>query len=283
METQFFTPQEITNYYCDIGQKKAQLSMTKQFVLGIMAGAFIAFASQGSNQAIHTISSIGIAKTVAGALFACGLMLVVIAGGELFTGNCLMIISCVKKRITALSMLRAWAVVYLGNLAGSLIIVFLILNSGQLDFSGGMLGGFTIKTAVYKAGLSFGKAFCMGVLCNVLVCAAVWMAAAAKDISGKIWAIFFPIWLFITSGFEHCVANMYYIPAGILAKSNAAWVSRAIELGVKAEQIAALDVKAFLLGNLLPVTLGNIAGGAVMIGLVYAFVYLSKSNAMGNA
>ena len=275
METQYFSPFEVTINYCGIGQKKARLSAAKQLVMGIMAGAFIAFASQGSNQAIHTISSIGIAKTVAGALFACGLMLVVVAGGELFTGNCLMIIACVKKHITALSMLRSWVVVYLGNLIGSLLIVLLILNSGQLDFSGGMLGGFTIKTAVYKTGLSFGKAFCMGVLCNMLVCAAVWMAAAAKDISGKIWAIFFPIWLFITSGFEHCVANMYYIPAGILAKSNAAWVSQALEMGVNTEQIAALGVKPFLLDNLLPVTLGNIVGGSVLIGLVYAFVYLT--------
>jgi len=277
MDANFFSPGEITNNYCDIGQKKAQLPTAKQFVLGIMAGAFIAFASQGSNQAIHTISSVGIAKTVAGALFATGLMLVVIAGGELFTGNCLMIIACMKKRISAISMLRSWTVVYLGNLAGSLLIAFLIINSGQLDFSGGMLGGFTIKTAVYKTTLSFEKAFCMGILCNMLVCAAVWMAAAAKDISGKIWAIFFPIWLFITSGFEHSVANMYYIPAGILAKSNANWVSQAVGMGVAPEQIASLGIKPFLLNNLLPVTLGNIVGGAFLVGLVYGFVYLTKT------
>jgi len=277
MEVPYYSPAEVANNFIDTGEKKARLPVTKQFVLGIMAGAFIAFASQGSSEAIHTISSVGIAKTVAGALFACGLILVVIAGGELFTGNCLMIIACAQKRISAGSMLRNWTVVYIGNLVGSLVIVLLILESGQLDFSGGTLGGFTIKTAVYKTGLSFGKAFCMGILCNALVCAAVWMAAAAKDISGKIWAIFFPIWLFITSGFEHCVANMYYIPAGILAKSNASWVSRALDMGVNREQIAALGVKTFFLNNLLPVTLGNIVGGSVLIGLAYWLAYLTKS------
>ena len=275
MEAHYFSPGEIANNYIDIGQKKAELPVVKQFVLGIMAGVFIAFASQGSNQAVHAISSVGIAKTVAGALFACGLILVVIAGGELFTGNCLMIIASVEKRISVISMLRNWSVVYIGNLVGSLVIVFLILNSGQLDFSGGMLGGFTIKTAVYKTTLTFEKAFFMGILCNALVCAAVWMAAAAKDISGKIWAIFFPIWLFITSGFEHCVANMYYIPAGILAKSNESWVSHAVGMGVNPEQIAALGVKPFLLNNLIPVTLGNIVGGSVLIGLAYWLAYLT--------
>jgi formate/nitrite transporter len=274
MEAQYYTPAEITQNFIGIGEKKARLSALKQFVLGMMAGGFIALASQGSNQAIHTISSTGVGKTVAGALFACGLMLVVIAGGELFTGNCLMIIACAEKRISVKEMLRAWAVVYLGNFAGALLVVLLILGSGQLGFSNGMLAAFTIKTAAYKTGLSFSNAFCMGVLCNILVCAAVWMAAAAKDISGKVWAIFFPIWLFITSGFEHSIANMYYIPAGILAKANPAWAAGAAELGVSAEALAGLGLKSFLLGNLLPVTLGNIVGGAVLVGLAYGLVYL---------
>jgi formate/nitrite transporter len=277
MQDNYFTPAEITKNQCDIGKRKAELTVIKQFLLGLMAGLFIAFASQGSNQAIHTINSIGTAKLIAGALFACGLMLVIIAGGELFTGNCLMLIACMEKRITALSMLRSWAVVYLGNLAGSLLGVFLILNSGQLDFSGGMLGAFTIKTAAYKTGLSFGKAFCMGILCNILVCAAVWMACAAKDISGKILAVFFPIWLFVASGFEHCIANMYFIPAGILAKANSHWLQQALAAGMTQEQIASLNTKTFLINNLVPVTLGNIVGGTILTGLVYWFIYLRSS------
>jgi formate/nitrite transporter len=273
----YFSPVEIVKNQCDIGQRKAELTVIKQFLLGIMAGIFIALACQDSNQAIHTISSTGIAKLIAGAMFAGGLMLVLIAGGELFTGSCLMIISFVEKRITAWIMLRSWAVVYLGNMAGSLLIVLLILSSGQLDFSDGILGAFTIKTAVYKTGLSFTKAFCMGILCNILVCAAVWMACAAKDIAGKIWAVFFPIWLFVASGFEHSIANMYYIPAGIFAKANNQWLSQALAAGVTQEQIAALNPKTFLTNNLIPVTLGNIIGGAVLVGLVYWFVYLKMS------
>jgi formate/nitrite transporter len=272
----YFLPAEITRNQCDIGKRKAELTVIKQLLLGFMAGIFVALASQGSNQAIHTISSTGIAKLVGGALFTCALMMIIVAGGELFTGNCLMLIACVEKRISVLSMLRSWTVVYLGNMAGSLFIVVLILNSGQLDFSDGMLGAFTIKTAVYKTSMGFVKALIMGILCNALVCAAVWMASAAKDITGKILAVFFPIWLFVASGFEHSVANMYFIPAGILAKANSQWLSQAYAAGVSQEQIASLGIKTFLIDNLLPVSLGNIIGGSILIGLAYWFIYLRK-------
>jgi formate/nitrite transporter len=278
MQDNYFPPAEITKNQCEIGKKKAELTVIKQLLLGLMAGIFVAFASQGYNQAIHTISSTGIAKLVGGTLFTCALMLILIAGGELFTGNCMMLIACVEKRIKVLSMLRSWAVVYLGNMAGSLFIVLLIINSGQLDFSDGMLGAFTIKTAAYKTSLSFGKAICMGILCNMLVCAAVWMASAAKDITGKILAVFFPIWLFVTSGFEHSIANMYFIPAGILAKANSQWLSQALASGMTQEQIALLNIKTFLINNLVPVTLGNIIGGAVLIGLAYWFIYLRQTH-----
>jgi formate/nitrite transporter len=276
MQDNYLTPAEITRNQCDIGKRKAELTIIKQLLLGIMAGIFVAFASQGYNQAIHTISSTSIAKLVGGTLFTCALMMVLIAGAELFTGNCLMIIACIEKRITVLSMLRSWAVVYLGNMVGSLFIVLLIYKSRQLDFSDGMLGAFTIKTAAYKTGMGFGKAFIMGILCNMLVCAAVWMACAAKDITGKILAIFFPIWLFVASGFEHSIANMYFIPAGILAKANDQWLSQGLAAGLTQEQIDSLGIKTFLVNNLLPVTLGNIIGGTVLIGLVYWFIYLRK-------
>jgi formate/nitrite transporter len=263
--------------FTGIGEKKAALPVHKQFLLGVMAGMFIALASQGSSQAIHTIESVGIGKTVAGALFATGLVLVVIAGGELFTGNCLMIIALLQKKIKLSAMLRGWLVVYLGNFAGSLIVAGMVYLSGQWNFTGGMLGGFVIKTAVSKVSLDFWNAFFMGVLCNILVCAAVWMAAAAKDIAGKTLVIFFPIWLFITSGFEHSVANMYYISAGILAKGNELWAAQAAAQGVTPERLALLGWPSFLIGNLLPVTLGNIVGGAVLIGVIYWLVYLKDA------
>ena len=281
MQKEFLTPAEITESFIGIGQKKAGLSAVQQVVLGVLAGVFIAFASEGSNTAIHTIESVGLGKALAGALFATGLMLVVVAGGELFTGNCLMVIACVERKITLPSMLRGWVCVYLGNLIGSVLIAYFINHSGQLGFSNGMLGGFTIKLAAYKTGLSFENAFFMGILCNWLVCLAVWMAAAANDITGKLLAIFFPIWLFITSGFEHSVANMYYISAGIWAKANPVFAEQAVTLGAAPESLVSLNWHAMFVNNLVPVTLGNIVGGAFFVGLVYWFCYRSKNKKEG--
>ena len=276
MEKGFLTTQEITESYSKIGVQKVNSSVLRLFILGMLAGAFIAFASVGSNTAIHTIESVGLGKALAGALFSTGLMLVLVAGGELFTGNCLIVISCIEKKTSWAGMLRNWLIVYAGNFVGSLLLAWFILQSGQLDFSAGMLGGFTIKTAAYKTGLSFTNAFYMGILCNWLVCLAIWMSLGAKDIAGKLLAIFFPIWLFITSGFEHSVANMYYISAGIMAKANPEWVAMAIKLGASPEKIAALGWDTFVINNLIPVTLGNIVGGSVFVGLAYWLSYSYK-------
>lgn len=273
MEKNFLSPAEITTEFVQVGCKKVALRPCQTTVLAILAGAFIAFAAEGSNAAIHTITSVGLAKALAGALFATGLMLVVVAGGELFTGNCLIAISCADGKNPWRKLLANWALVYLGNFIGSLAIAVFIFYSGQFSFSNGLLGGFTIKTAVYKTGLSFGNAFFMGLLCNWLVCLAVWMAMGAQDIAGKLLAIFFPIWLFITSGFEHCVANMYYIPAGLLAKTDPAWVRAAEGLGVSAEKLANLTWVTLFTKNLIPVTLGNIVGGCLFVGLAYWITY----------
>lgn len=273
MEKGFYSPPEISEVFIETGYKKTNLSMSALLVLGILGGAFIAFAAEGANAAIHTIASVGLAKTLAGAIFATGLMLVVVAGAELFTGNCLIVISCLSGKSKWSGLFKNWIIVYTGNLIGSLIVAFFILKSGQLNFSQGLLGGFTIKNAVYKTNLTFENAFYMGVLCNWLVCLAVWMAYGAKDIAGKLLAIFFPIWLFITSGFEHSIANMYYIPIGILAKSNSLWVEAAASMGVTSEQIASLNWSSFLTKNLIPVTIGNIIGGVLFVGMAYWYTY----------
>lgn len=281
MDRSYYIPGEVAENYVGTACAKAAMSPVRQIILGIMAGAFIAFAAAGSNVAIHTIASVGIAKLVSGALFTAGLMMVIIAGAELFTGNCLMIVGCLEKKIKLRVMLRSWFFVYVGNFIGAMVVVLLIQASGQLDLSGGALGGFTIKIAAGKTSLSFLNAFTMGILCNWLVCVAVWMSSAANDIVGKIFAVFFPVWLFVTSGFEHSVANMYYIPAGILAKENAQWYQSAIALGATPEKIAHLSWQSFVLDNLLPVTLGNIVGGAVCVGCTYWFVYLAKGRSHG--
>ena len=276
MEDYHFSPSEVTERFVEIGCKKANSPVYKLLLLGILAGAFIAFASEGSNTAIHTIVSVGLGKALAGALFSTGLMMVVITGAELFTGNTLIVVSCLEGSSKWLKLLKNWIIVYLGNFIGSMIIVVFIYLSGQFNFSNGMLGGFTIKVAAYKTGLSFTNAFFMGILCNWLVCMAVWMAAAAKDITGKLLAIFFPIWLFITSGFEHSIANMYYIPAGILAKTNKSWVDAALSLGVTQHKLDGLNWGSFVFNNLVPVTLGNIIGGSLFVGIMYWLSYLYK-------
>lgn len=230
--------------------------------------------------AIHTIKSVGIAKAIAGALFATGLMMVIVTGAEIFTGNHLTVVSCLAGRTKWTRMLRSWVFLYIGNLIGSIVVALFIILSGQFNFSDGLLGAYTIKVASYKVSLSFTNAFFLGVLCNWLVCVAIWMAAAAKDIAGKILCIFFPIWLFITSGFEHSIANMYYIPAGILAKSNGAWVDAAIAIGISPEKLDALNWYTLFVNNLIPVTLGNIIGGALFVATIYwlSFLYKDKKS-----
>ncbi len=260
-------PVSTTEILVQSGIKKSTTPVGKLLILSILAGAFIAFASEASNTAIHTIPSVGLAKTLAGALFAAGLMLVVFFGAELFTGNMLMSIALFRGAAKPSAVFRNWVVVYAGNFAGSVLIAYLIVISGQLDFSGGALGAFTLKVAAYKAGLSFLQALSMGILCNWLVCMAVWMAACAKSAAGKIAGIFFPIWLFITSGFEHSVANMYYIPAGLFIKNNTGYMEGALALGASEASLEGLTWSSFLFGNLLPVTIGNMIGGIIFVGM----------------
>lgn len=273
MQSNFLSPAEVAELVVGVGQRKAEMSVTNQLILGVMAGAFIAFGAAGSCVAVHTVESAGVAKALAGALFAAGLIMVVVAGGELFTGNSLMLMALAEGWISPWQLLRSWLVVYVGNFAGALLTAGLVCLSGQWGMSGGLLGASVIKTAAGKTALSFQNAFFLGVLCNWLVCLAVWMSFAARDIAGKVLVIFFPIWIFVTSGFEHSVANMYYIPAGILAAADPALAERAASVGLSPEALANLNWGAMLQANLLPVTLGNVVGGGVLVALACWFVY----------
>lgn len=276
---------EIAETTVEVGIKKTKQPVINMFILGIMAGAFIAFASEGSNMAAYNLfakpETYGLGKALAGAIFGTGLMLVLIAGGELFTGNTLIFAAILEKKVTVKAMLKNWLFVYLGNFVGSILIAYMMNGSGLFHSSANLLGGMTIKIASYKVGLSFTQAFYLGIMCNWLVCLAVWMAYGAKDMAGKIFAIFFPIWLFITSGFEHSVANMYYIPAGIMAKGTQAYADAAVALGVTPEKLMHLNWGTFVVNNLIPVTLGNIVGGGLFVGVAYWFVYLRKRNSVG--
>lgn len=273
----YSSPSEIADLTVNIGIKKAGLTPLKQFILGILAGAFIAFGSQAANMATHTITDVALAKLISGLIFPAGLMLVLMAGAELFTGNCLMIVALAERKITLMKLLRSWVIVYFGNLAGGVIVAYLISWSGQLDYTGGLLGGITIKAAAGKTALTFTRGFVLGILCNWLVCLAVWTSFGAKDGISKAVCVFFPVWVFIASGFEHSVANMYYIPAGIIAKSSPLYVSKALEAGASQAGIDALNWCSMFTRNLLPVTLGNIVGGSVFVGIAYWFIYLRGS------
>ena len=244
-------------------------------MLGILAGAFIAFAAEASTMAAYNLlanpATYGLGRTLAGAVFTAGLMFCVIAGAELFTGNTLMAGSLAVRKISFGSMMRNWGIVYGANLVGSLLLVCMISSSGLWHTSGDLLGAVAIKIAAGKTALGFESAFVLGILCNWLVCLAVWMAWAAEGVGEKLAAIFFPIWLFVTSGFEHSIANMYYIGAGLVAKCVPALVEKAGEIGVSEDALNNLTWHGFFVNNLVPVTLGNIVGGAFFVALAYVF------------
>jgi len=270
----YLTPQEILEYAEETGVKKAGMPFGRTMLLSFLAGVFIALASVGSNIISHNITDIGVAKYLAGLIFPTGLILVVVAGAELFTGNNLISIAALSRRVKWSTYAYNLVIVWAGNLVGSVFIALLIYLSGQLDYSAGFLGAYTIKVASVKANLTFLQAFSSGILCNLLVCLAVWMSYGAKDLAGKSLVIFFPIWLFIASGYEHSVANMYYLSAGLFAKTSARFSEAATgSYSVTPESLENLNILSSLGANLLPVTLGNLAGGAIFVGAWYWWAY----------
>ena len=274
------TPPQIVAANMNAAKSKTELSLGRMILLGIFAGMFIAGGASASSLAMHAISNVGLARLVAGTIFPVGLMMIVLVGGELFTGDCLMIMGCVHGKFSVSKMVKVLIVVYLSNLVGSLLFAGLVYASGQYNYTNGMLGAFTIKVALGKVNLSFGAAVASGILCNIFVCMAVLMATAARDISGKIWGIFFPILTFIVSGYEHCVANMYYIPAGIFAKASSTYASLAMEsYGYTTLQLDSLNWANFVVKNLIPVTIGNILGGMVFVGLPLYLIQQKKLKA----
>ena len=274
------TPPQIVAANMNAAKSKTEFSLGRMILLGIFAGMFIAGGASASSLAMHAISNVGLARLVAGTIFPVGLMMIVLVGGELFTGDCLMIMGCVHGKFSVSKMVKVLIVVYLSNLVGSLLFAGLVYASGQYNYTNGMLGAFTIKVALGKVNLSFGAAVASGILCNIFVCMAVLMATAARDISGKIWGIFFPILTFIVSGYEHCVANMYYIPAGIFAAANEAYVTSGVNnIMFAADQLDKLTWVNFVVANLIPVTIGNILGGMVFVGLPLYLIHQKKLKA----
>lgn len=270
-------PKQIVEENIQAGVKRVQMPWTRMLLLGYFAGMFIAGGAAASSVAMHAMGNLGAARLMAGFIFPIGLMMIIFIGGDLFTGDCLMIMGVLDGKFSVGSMIRVLSFVYVSNFLGAVTVAFLVFESGQLDYTDGLLGAYTIKVALGKVSQDFFPEFFSGIMCNIFVCAAVLMVAAAKDIAGKVLAIFFPIMAFVVSGYEHCVANMYYVPAGIFAMSNAEYAQKAItEYGYTSEQLATLSWGNFLIKSALPVTLGNIVGGMFFVGLILYLIHCKK-------
>jgi formate transporter len=260
-----YAPAQIAERVEQLGVAKARLPALQTIMLGVLAGAFIGLGALNYTVVVSDSQlSFGIARALGGIAFSLGLILVVVAGAELFTGNNLLVMAWADRRITSFELLRNWLLVYCANAAGAIGLAVIVYLSHHADMNGHAVATTALRIAAAKTSLPFAEAFFKGVLCNVLVCLAVWIAFAGHSVTDKILAVIFPVSAFVAAGFEHSIANLYFIPLGMLLRNDA-------------NPPAGLDMTtldwAGLAGNLLPVTLGNIVGGSVMVALVYFIIY----------
>ena len=268
-------PQDIARKAEVVGARKVRLDTLSLLALATLAGAFIGLGSMFATTVLAGAGDsipFGVGRLLAGVVFSLGLILVVVGGAELFTGNTLMVMAWAAGKIRLSEMLRAWAIVYAGNFIGALGTALLVLLSGQCLSGNGEVAKVAMKLANDKVALTFDRALFLGILCNVLVCLAVWLSLGARTTTDKISAVLFPVSAFVAAGFEHSVANMYIIPLGLLMKS---WGPAGMwtQIGLGPADFAALTWTAFF-ASLVPVTIGNIIGGGVLVGGVYWFIYL---------
>ena len=258
------------------GVRKATLDIPSSFTLSVLAGAFIALGAVFATTVVAGAAGAlpyGVIRLLAGTVFSLGLILVLVGGAELFTGNNLIVMAWASRRVSTGLLLRNWLVVYLGNFVGAIGTAILVYLGGHHLFGNGAVGAAALATANAKSGLGFVQAVALGTLCNALVCLAVWLTLSARTVADKVLAIVPPIAAFVAAGFEHSVANMYFIPSGLFIKAGAPqafWT----EISKTAADYPNLTWERFIVGNLVPVTIGNILGGAVLVGIVYWFVYL---------
>ncbi len=275
-----YSPAQMAARVEKAGITKGNLDPLSTLVLAMLAGAFIAFGAALYTFVLHdTTLTLGLGRLLGGFVFCLGLILVIVAGAELFTGNNLIVMAYVSRKVTGRQLLQNWAIVLIGNLLGALIIVLFIYLSNHLKTAGGALSLFALKIAVNKVNLTFMEALMRGILCNLLVCLAVWLCFSGRSVTDKILAILFPITAFVAMGFEHCVANMYFIPVGLVIANDNALLESAMKLATQPLATDGLTIGACLWNNLVPVTLGNMIGGVFFVGAVYWFVYLRRSAA----
>lgn len=268
MEESLYTQPQVIRRIIQAGQNRVEMSVLNYILLGMMAGGAISFGAAASSVAAYNIADFGISRLVTGLVFPVGLMMIVLVGGELFTGDCLMVMGVWDKKYSFGSMLRTLMIILLSNLAGSLLFAFMISYSGIFSYSDGDLGAYMIKIAYGKCTISPVRAFCSGILCNILVCSAVLIANSAKDVIGRIAGIFFPIMAFVVGGWEHSIANMFYIPAGMFAALNKDYISKAESLySLGEKQIEDVVSVIGFIFNIIPVILGNVVGAMVFVAL----------------
>ncbi len=278
MENNFNTPAQVIQGNIHSGVGKANLPAVKLMILGFMAGMFIALGAAVSSMAGHAIANPSVVRIITALIFPIGLMGIVFVDGELFTGNCLIAMAVFDKKTTWVKFFKNLAIVFLANLIGSLFIMVLVYFSGQLDYNGAKLGAYAIKVAVGKLALTGVQETFSGIICNTLVCMALLMAAASRDIIGKIFAIYFPIFAFVLGGFEHSIANMFFIPMGLLASANEKYMSVANELyGFTDAQLALLNVGEGV-KHILFVSLGNFIGGSFLLGGVCYLIHIKHNS-----
>jgi formate/nitrite transporter len=260
------------------GIAKSNRDFFTTFTLAIMAGIFISLGAAFFTYVIHDSTlSVGLTKLIGGFVFSLGLILVIITGAELFTGNNLIVMAFVSRKITLTQLTRNWVIVFVGNLVGSLIVVFLIFLTGQWTAGKATVGVTALMIANGKVNLAFWEAVSRGILCNILVCLAVYLCFSGRSVTDKILAIIFPITAFVALGFEHSIANMYFIPAGLLLKNSPKVLAAAQDILGSPPDLSNLTISGFILDNLLPVTIGNIIGGVFFIGIAHWFLFLRPS------
>jgi formate/nitrite transporter len=257
-----------------VGETKARMDAVTTFVLAVLAGAFIALGAVFSTTVAAGAAELpyGVARLLAGLAFSLGLVLVVVAGAELFTGNNLIVMAWASRRVSTARLLRNWGLVYAGNLVGALGTAVLVLGSGQYDFGNGSVGATALSIGATKTSLDPVEAVALGILCNTLVCLAVWMAYSARSVTDKVLAVVPPITAFVAAGFEHSVANMYFLPYALLVKDT----TDVAETAAGVPDLSGLTWGDAIVGNILPVTVGNVIGGGVLVGAVYWFAYLRQ-------
>ena len=273
----FFSPADVAQNYIEIGKSKANTPTVKLIILAILAGIFVALGAIASTTVAVAVKPASLGKFLGAVVFPGGLTMVLIAGSELFTGNCLLIIPLLEKAITAKKVIKSLVLTYIGNFIGSILLAAGVVFSHQISLFDNGVAVSVISTAMAKCSISFSDALIKGILCNFLVCIAVWISFTAKDIVGKIIGVFFPVLIFVLCGFEHSVANMYYLFAGLFAKAVPAYVAAATAAGVDTSM---LTIGRMFGANLLPVTIGNMIGGAICVGLPYWFIYLRRKKKM---